>query len=161
MGFRWICQRDQLMPHWNCCNCCLHTPHSMDRHSLQRVYDKGRKDHRFHEDRAQLPNSSSVLQHLQYEAGPQTCGKLAVFKIPVKECLMRILRTMERAYFMLSKNQVFFSQTKGGPCLCHNFPFMTLSKAASSQSIPVMITKFLRGHSSFENVYTSLSSQQP
>jgi hypothetical protein len=76
------------MPHWKRCN-CLRTPHSRGRHPLQRVYDKGRKDHCFHGVQAQLPNrerdSSSVHQGLQCEVGPQTCEKLVVLKIPVKK----------------------------------------------------------------------------
>jgi hypothetical protein len=58
--------------------------------SLHWVHDKGHKDHRFHEDQAQLPShehdSSSVHQRLPPEVGPQTCEKLVVLKIPVKEC---------------------------------------------------------------------------
>ena len=137
--------------------------HTRGRHSLQQVYDKGRKDHCFYKDQAQPLNcehdSSSVHQHLQYKVCLQTCGKLVVLKIPVKECWCweKKIWTMEYAHFMLSKNQVFFSQTKGGPCLSNHFSFMTLSNAASSQSIPVTITKFLLGHSYFKNVYTMSS----
>ena len=59
--------------------------------------------------------------------------------------------------FMLSKNQVFFSQTKSNLCLSHHLSVMTFSNATSSQSIPVTITEFLRGHSNFGNVYTTSS----
>jgi hypothetical protein len=53
------------------------------------VNDKVRKGHRVHEVQAQIPlrerDSSSVHQRLQYEVGPQTCGKPVVLKIPVKK----------------------------------------------------------------------------
>ena len=60
-------------------------------------------------------------------------------------------------YFVLSKNQILFSQSENVPCLSHHFSFITLSNTVSGQSIPVTITKFLRGHSNFENVYTPSS----
>ena len=60
----------------------------------------------------------------------------------------------EHAYFVLSQNQVSFSQTKGSPCLRYHFPFMPLSDTTSSQSLLVTFTKFLQGHPNFKNVYT-------
>src|ERR1700677_1069984 len=85
---RWI---QVVIAHWKHCN-SLRRPHSMDRHLLQEVNDKVRKDHRFHEFLAQPPNrehdSSSVHRRLQYEVGLQTCGKLAALKIPMKESLI-------------------------------------------------------------------------